>query len=46
MRGVFVHIVSDAIGSIIVIGTAAFSWLVPNYTLVKLYMDPLLRFFF
>lgn len=40
MRAVFLHILSDAIGSIIVICTALVSWLLPGYELLKLYMDP------
>uniref|UniRef100_A0A915DRH1 Zinc transporter 1 n=1 Tax=Ditylenchus dipsaci TaxID=166011 RepID=A0A915DRH1_9BILA len=42
MRGVFLHIVSDAIGSVIVIATALVSWLVPGQEELKLYMDPAL----
>ena len=42
MRGVFLHVLSDAIGSVIVIATALVSWLVPGYENVKLYMDPTL----
>ncbi|KAI1732055.1 cation efflux family domain-containing protein [Ditylenchus destructor] len=42
MRGVFLHVVSDAIGSVIVIATALVSWLVPDYEWLKLYMDPVL----
>uniref|UniRef100_A0A7E4ZTT1 ZT_dimer domain-containing protein n=1 Tax=Panagrellus redivivus TaxID=6233 RepID=A0A7E4ZTT1_PANRE len=42
MRGVFLHILSDAIGSVIVIATALVSWLVPGYDSLKLYMDPCL----
>ena len=44
MRGVFLHVLSDAIGSVIVIATALVSWLVPGYDELKLYMDPTLRF--
>jgi zinc transporter 1 len=40
MRAVFLHILSDAIGSVIVIVTALISWLVPGYEWLKLYMDP------
>jgi Co/Zn/Cd efflux system component len=40
MRGVFLHVLSDAIGSVIVIVTALVSWLVPGYDWLKLYMDP------
>jgi len=42
MRGVFLHVLSDAIGSVIVIATALVSWLVPGFEAVKLYMDPTL----
>jgi cation diffusion facilitator family transporter len=42
MRGVFLHVLSDAIGSVIVIATATVSWLVPGYDHLKLYMDPTL----
>lgn len=43
MKGVFLHVLSDAIGSVIVIATALVSWLVPGYDWLKLYMDPVLR---
>ncbi|MFH4977665.1 hypothetical protein AB6A40_004374 [Gnathostoma spinigerum] len=42
MQGVFLHVLSDAIGSVIVIATALVSWLVPGYEMLKLYMDPVL----
>uniref|UniRef100_A0AC34GV11 Zinc transporter 1 n=1 Tax=Panagrolaimus sp. ES5 TaxID=591445 RepID=A0AC34GV11_9BILA len=45
MRGVFLHVLSDAIGSVIVIATALVSWLVPGYDELKLYMDPGLSLF-
>lgn len=44
MRGVFLHVLSDAIGSVIVVATALVSWLVPGLLWLKLYMDPFLRF--
>lgn len=45
MHGVFLHVLSDAIGSVIVIITALVSWLVPGCEPLKLYLDPLLRYF-
>lgn len=45
MHGVFLHVLSDAIGSVIVIATALVSWLVPGLLWLKLYMDPFLRFY-
>lgn len=44
MQGVFLHVLSDAIGSVIVIVTALVCWLVPGHELLKLYLDPTLRF--
>lgn len=43
MHGVFLHVLSDAIGSVIVIATALVSWLLPGFVWLKLYMDPFLR---
>jgi len=43
MRGVFLHILSDAIGSVIVIATALVALLVEGYDWLKLYLDPCLR---
>uniref|UniRef100_F1KXQ6 Zinc transporter 1 n=1 Tax=Ascaris suum TaxID=6253 RepID=F1KXQ6_ASCSU len=40
MRGVFLHVLSDAVGSVIVIVTALVSWLVPGHEILKLYLDP------
>ncbi|VDM42181.1 unnamed protein product [Toxocara canis] len=40
MRGVFLHVLSDAVGSVIVIITALVSWLVPGHDILKLYLDP------
>ncbi|VDK18163.1 unnamed protein product [Anisakis simplex] len=40
MHGVFLHVLGDAIGSVIVIITALISWLVPGYEMLKLYLDP------
>lgn len=42
MKGVYLHIVTDFIGSIIVILTASFAIWVPGLEQVKLYMDPVL----
>ncbi|KAF7632772.1 RF_PROK_I domain-containing protein [Meloidogyne graminicola] len=42
MRAVFLHVLSDAVGSVIVIITALVSWLLEGYDLLKLYMDPTL----
>jgi len=44
MRAVFLHVVSDAVGSVIVMVTALVSWQVTGYEWLKLYMDPSLRF--
>lgn len=46
MQGVFLHVLSDAIGSVIVIVTALVCWLIPGQEALKLYLDPSLRFFF
>lgn len=46
MRGVFLHVLSDAVGSVIVIVTALVSWLVPGHEILKLYLDPGLRYNF
>jgi Co/Zn/Cd efflux system component len=43
MQGVFLHILSDAIGSVIVIATALVALLVEGYDWLKLYLDPCLR---
>lgn len=43
MRAVFLHVLGDAVGSVIVIATALVSWLVEGYDWLKLYMDPSLR---
>lgn len=42
MKGVFLHIVTDFIGSVIVILTASISLWFPDLGLLKLYMDPVL----
>ncbi|VDM12141.1 unnamed protein product [Wuchereria bancrofti] len=42
MHGVFLHVLSDAIGSVIVIVTALVCWLVPDQEALKLYLDPTL----
>ncbi|KAM3720459.1 Proton-coupled zinc antiporter SLC30A1 [Dirofilaria immitis] len=42
MQGVFLHVLSDAIGSVIVIVTALVCWLVPGQEALKLYLDPTL----
>uniref|UniRef100_A0A915P5V3 Zinc transporter 1 n=1 Tax=Meloidogyne floridensis TaxID=298350 RepID=A0A915P5V3_9BILA len=42
MRAVFLHVLSDAVGSVIVIATALVSWLIEGYDWLKLYMDPTL----
>ncbi|KAI6220371.1 hypothetical protein M3Y99_01611400 [Aphelenchoides fujianensis] len=42
MKGVFLHIVTDFIGSVIVILTASISLWFPELGLLKLYMDPVL----
>ncbi|VDN01516.1 unnamed protein product [Thelazia callipaeda] len=42
MKGVFLHVLSDAIGSVIVIITALASWLLPGQKVLKLYLDPIL----
>uniref|UniRef100_A0A914DCA8 Zinc transporter 1 n=1 Tax=Acrobeloides nanus TaxID=290746 RepID=A0A914DCA8_9BILA len=42
MRAVFLHVLSNAIGSVIVIVTALVSYLVPGYDWLKLYMGPVL----
>ncbi|VDO40167.1 unnamed protein product [Onchocerca flexuosa] len=42
MQGVFLHVLSDAIGSVIVIITALVCWLVPGQEALKLYLDPTL----
>lgn len=44
MHGVFLHVLSDAIGSVIVIVTALVSWRVTGCDALKLYLDPVLRF--
>lgn len=46
MQGVFLHVLSDAIGSVIVIVTALVCWLIPGQEALKLYLDPSLRFSF
>lgn len=46
MQGVFLHVLSDALGSVIVIVTALVCWLIPGQEALKLYLDPTLRFFF
>lgn len=46
MQGVFLHILSDALGSVIVIVTALVCWLIPGQEILKLYLDPTLRFFY
>jgi Co/Zn/Cd efflux system component len=43
MRAVFLHVLSDAVGSVIVIVTAFVSWQLTGYEWLKLYMDPALR---
>ena len=43
MRAVFLHVLSDAVGSVIVIATALVSWQVEGQQWLKLYMDPALR---
>ncbi|VBB32502.1 unnamed protein product, partial [Acanthocheilonema viteae] len=40
MQGVFLHVLSDAIGSVIVIVTALVCWLIPGQEALKLYLDP------
>uniref|UniRef100_A0A0N5ASK8 Cation efflux protein n=1 Tax=Syphacia muris TaxID=451379 RepID=A0A0N5ASK8_9BILA len=40
MRGVFLHVLSDALGSIVVITSSLVSWLVPGIDSLKLYLDP------
>uniref|UniRef100_A0A914H3Q8 Prokaryotic-type class I peptide chain release factors domain-containing protein n=1 Tax=Globodera rostochiensis TaxID=31243 RepID=A0A914H3Q8_GLORO len=42
MHAVFLHVLSDAVGSVIVIATALVAWKVEGYEVLKLYMDPLL----
>ncbi|VDN57126.1 unnamed protein product [Dracunculus medinensis] len=42
MHGVFLHVLSDAIGSVIVIVTALVSWRVTGCDALKLYLDPVL----
>uniref|UniRef100_A0A1I7V762 Cation efflux family protein n=1 Tax=Loa loa TaxID=7209 RepID=A0A1I7V762_LOALO len=42
MQGVFLHVLSDAVGSVIVIVTALVCWLVPGQEALKLYLDPVL----
>ncbi|KAL7070505.1 hypothetical protein ACQ4LE_010575 [Meloidogyne hapla] len=42
MRAVFLHVLSDAVGSVIVIATALVSWLIEGYDWLKVYMDPTL----
>jgi zinc transporter 1 len=42
MKGVYLHIITDFIGSVIVIFTASISLWLPQLTLLKLYMDPVL----
>ena len=45
MRGVFLHIVSDAIGSVFVVITAAVAlWAPTSFEKVTIYMDPCLRY--
>lgn len=43
MRGIFLHVLSDALGSVIVIISSLVSWLVPGHDALKLYLDPGLR---
>ncbi|VDD93209.1 unnamed protein product [Enterobius vermicularis] len=40
MRGIFLHVLSDALGSVIVIISSLVSWLVPGHDALKLYLDP------
>ncbi|KAI6176428.1 hypothetical protein M3Y97_00797200 [Aphelenchoides bicaudatus] len=42
MKGVYLHIITDFIGSVIVIFTASISLWLPEMTIIKLYMDPVL----
>lgn len=42
MKGVYLHIITDFIGSVIVIFTASISLWFPEWTIIKLYMDPVL----
>uniref|UniRef100_A0A915Q286 Cation efflux protein cytoplasmic domain-containing protein n=1 Tax=Setaria digitata TaxID=48799 RepID=A0A915Q286_9BILA len=42
MQGVFLHVLSDAVGSVIVIITALVCWLLPGQEVLKLYLDPTL----
>lgn len=42
MKGVYLHIVTDFIGSVIVILTAGTSYWFPEFYMLKLYMDPVL----
>jgi zinc transporter 1 len=42
MKGVYLHIITDFIGSVIVVVTASMSIWFPEYTAIKLYMDPVL----
>lgn len=44
MQGVFLHVLTDAVGSVIVIATAMVSLYLPGCDVIKLYMDPTLRF--
>lgn len=42
MKGVYLHIITDFIGSVIVIITSSVSYFFPHLTLLKFYMDPAL----
>ncbi|KAL3079906.1 hypothetical protein niasHT_038423 [Heterodera trifolii] len=42
MHAVFLHVLSDAVGSVIVIATALVAWKVEGIEWLKLYMDPML----
>uniref|UniRef100_A0AC34GB07 Uncharacterized protein n=1 Tax=Panagrolaimus sp. ES5 TaxID=591445 RepID=A0AC34GB07_9BILA len=43
MKGVFLHVLSDTLGSCVVIVSATFCWIFPDVNFVKYYLDPIMR---